>query len=408
MPPTNAQLRAKIDRPNQAMANRSRFQTTCPSVRKWLLQIENACRIKGTQVEEAIAKLPGIVGSVMEKPASGWSYTGRRRQCWSICSRKPSTCAPRFESSNYQAALREKLQQLKQTADIETYNGEYRALIFRVEGMSELDQVLNYANGLKPCTRTYVKLEKSATLRAAMDLVLQYEVTHFVDEARVRQDRSDKKKTSAGKASTQGDAAKASPSVEKDVSKPRSSRRRPKVAKLALASAARSPVILGLIASRGRSYKANRERQTTPVNEGPAVVKSVARALKVDNVSINVLCANPLVYKSSPLFSIHGAASAGEKHISTSSMLLDRGATTIYVSKTWVEKNKLTTMRFQEKNIRVKLGDNQIAEADLKLIALIIKVPGVDEAYKCVAVIYAIPDEFDSIPGYHSSRTYNP
>ncbi|OWZ09666.1 LOW QUALITY PROTEIN: hypothetical protein PHMEG_00017593 [Phytophthora megakarya] len=393
MPPTNAQLRAKIDRPNQAMANRSRDE----GVREWLLQIENACRIKGTQVEDAIAKLPGIAGSVMEKPASGSSYTGRQQQCWSICSRKPPT-SPRFESSNYQAAQREKLLQLKQTADIEMYNGEYRVLIFRVEGMSELGQVLNHTNGLKPCTRAYVKLEKSATLSAAMDFVLKYEVTHFVDEARVRQDRSDKKKTSAGKASTQGGRSQNKPFRAQGRFKARIIKTKAKGGETRACFYCKKP---GHI----RSYKASRERQTTPVNEGPAVVKSVARALKVDNVSINVLCENPLVYKSSSLFSIHGEASAGEKHISTSSMLLDRGATTIYVPKTWVEKNKLTTMRLQEKNIRVKLGDNQIAETDLKLIALTIKIPGVDEAYKCVAVIYAIPDEFDCIPGIKGTKT---
>jgi hypothetical protein len=103
-----------------------------------------------------------------------------------------------FEASNYQAVLREKLQRPKQTADIETYNGEYSALIFRVEGMSILDQVLCYANGLKPRTRSYVKLENPDTLSDAMDLAVKYEVTHFVEEARERHPERDKRSSSTG------------------------------------------------------------------------------------------------------------------------------------------------------------------------------------------------------------------
>ncbi|GMF20525.1 unnamed protein product [Phytophthora fragariaefolia] len=104
-----------------------------------------------------------------------------------------------FEASNYQAVLREKLHRLKQTADIETCNGEYSALIFRVEGMSVIDQVLYYANGLKPRTRSYVKLENPPTLSDAMDLAVKYEVTHFVEEVRDQQPRRDKKFSSAGR-----------------------------------------------------------------------------------------------------------------------------------------------------------------------------------------------------------------
>ncbi|KAG2821990.1 hypothetical protein PC129_g4632 [Phytophthora cactorum] len=51
-------------------------------------------------------------------------------------------------------------------------------------------------------------------------------------------------------------------------------------------------------------------------------------------------------------------------------MLLDCGATTIYVSRRWVNANKLETTKFSDKNIRVKLGDNQIVEAELEVLPL--------------------------------------
>ncbi|KAG6610400.1 uncharacterized protein IUM83_19466 [Phytophthora cinnamomi] len=109
--------------------------------------IENACRINGIQIDDA----------------SRGAHVGDFRE----------HVLQHFEASNYQSVFREKLQRLKQTAEIETYNGEYSALIFRVEGMTVLDQVLCYANGLKPRTRSYVKLENPETLSEAMDLAVK-------------------------------------------------------------------------------------------------------------------------------------------------------------------------------------------------------------------------------------------
>jgi hypothetical protein len=206
--PTNAQLQAEIDRLSQVMAERTRVPSNLPKftgkrgedVREWLFQIENACRINGILIEDTSTRLPGIAGSAMEKPASGWflhwsSTTRSEEHTWGIFREH---VLQHFEASNYQAVLREKLQRLKQTADIETYNGEYSALIFRVEGMSILDQVLCYANGLKPRTRSYVKLKNPDTLSDAMDLAVKYEVTHFVEEARERHPERDKRSSSTG------------------------------------------------------------------------------------------------------------------------------------------------------------------------------------------------------------------
>ncbi|KAG3014079.1 hypothetical protein PC128_g7244 [Phytophthora cactorum] len=80
-------------------------------------------------------------------------------------------------------------------------------------------------------------------------------------------------------------------------------------------------------------------------------------------------------------------------------MLLDCGATTTYVSKRWVEQHQLQTAKFGEKNILVKLGDNQIIETELEVLPLDIMVSGIHEAYKCIAVVFLIHDEFDCILG---------
>ncbi|KAG3181268.1 hypothetical protein PC128_g15227 [Phytophthora cactorum] len=181
--PTIAQLRAEIDWLNQAMADSTRVPSNLPKytgkrgedVREWQFQIEYACRINNIPIENTSSRLSGISGSAMEKPASCWflhwsSTTREEEHTWGIFREH---VLQHFEASNYQSALHENLQRLKQTADIEMYNGEYSALIFRVKGMSVLDQVLCYANGLKPRTRSYVKLENPETLSEAMDLAVK-------------------------------------------------------------------------------------------------------------------------------------------------------------------------------------------------------------------------------------------
>ncbi|KAJ8569032.1 hypothetical protein ON010_g6230 [Phytophthora cinnamomi] len=128
--PTNAQLLAEIDRLNQAMAERTRVPSNLPKVtgkrgedvREWLFQIEDACRINGIQIDDASVRLPGIAGSAVEKPASRWflhwsSTTRSEEHTWGNFREH---VLQHFEASNYQAVLREKLQRLKQTADIES------------------------------------------------------------------------------------------------------------------------------------------------------------------------------------------------------------------------------------------------------------------------------------------------
>ncbi|KAG2825540.1 hypothetical protein PC111_g9344 [Phytophthora cactorum] len=71
-------------------------------------------------------------------------------------------------------------------------------------------------------------------------------------------------------------------------------------------------------------------------------------------------------------------------------MLLDSGATKIYVSKRWVEKHQLQTAKFDGKNIPAKLRDNQIIETELEVLPLDITVSRIHEVYKRVAVVYKV------------------
>ncbi|GMF59803.1 unnamed protein product [Phytophthora fragariaefolia] len=92
--------------------------------------------------------------------------------------------------------------------------------------MNTIDQVLNYANGLKLRNRSYVKLENPKTLSAAMDLVIKYEVTHSVDDVRDRRSRQDKRKISADQAPKQDKSSKGKRFRGKGQFEPRSDSKR--------------------------------------------------------------------------------------------------------------------------------------------------------------------------------------
>ncbi|GMG15839.1 unnamed protein product [Phytophthora fragariaefolia] len=129
------------------------------------------CRINGHDASDSNATMPAIAGTSMEEPASGWflfwaSRTPAEEQTWG---RFTHDALAHFEASNYQAVLRQKPRQLRQTGDIEEYNGKYSSLIFRVENMSEVDQISYYCDGIKRATQAYVKLQNATTLSKAMD-----------------------------------------------------------------------------------------------------------------------------------------------------------------------------------------------------------------------------------------------
>ncbi|ETM47240.1 hypothetical protein L914_08028 [Phytophthora nicotianae] len=214
-------------------------------------------------------------------------------------------------------------------SDVETYNGEYSAIIFCDEGMSELDQVLNYANGLKQTTRSYVKLKTTETLSKAMDLAAKYEVTHYVDETRTRQVHQETRRLQLAKNLAKEGGTKEKIFRCKGCFKP------------------------------GTKPKYGKATRTCFYCKKPGHIKPDCHAWKKKQGEqgnekqrhINVLSENPIVYKSYPLFSVGGEISVNGKNFSTSTMLLDSGATTVYVSKHWVEKNKLPTTKIDGKNV---------------------------------------------------------
>ncbi|POM64578.1 Hypothetical protein PHPALM_19875 [Phytophthora palmivora] len=268
-----AELEAQLAQLRTEIFKRKRDE----DVRQWLFEVETLCRINGHDVTDSNDTLPAISITSMEEPASGWflfwaSRTPAEEQTWG---QFIHDALAHFEALNYQAALRQKLRQLRQTGDIEEYNRKYSSLIFRVENMSEVNQVSYYCDGLKRATQAYVKLQNATTLSEAMDQASKYEMSHFGGER--RPDRE----------------------------------------------------------------KPEREQRL-----------------------------HPLVLNCAPLFAVEGNMKQRDNKIGAK-FLLDC-----------------------ERMIKVKLGNNNIGEAVLKLAKITVCLGGAPN-YHCVAVVFDIPDEFD-------------
>ncbi|GMF28563.1 unnamed protein product [Phytophthora fragariaefolia] len=273
------------------------------------------------------------------------------------CDGRPSI----WVASNYQAVLRQKLRQLRQLDDIEDYNGKYSALIFRVENLSAVDQVSYYCDGLKRATQAFVKLQNTMTLSEAMDQAVKHEMSHFSGDHKVNREKPEREPR------FRGPPRPTSGSKKKPFT--------------------------------NRSYKPGHYLPTAQSKEGPGpdVARASKEDLTVNEITLNMLCEDPLVYNRAPLFSVDGEIIQSDNKFKTK-FLLDCGATTVYVSRAFVKEYGSKTQVYTERTIRVKLGDNKMGEAILGLVTIEIRLKNVPN-YQCVAVVFDIPEEFDCVLG---------
>ena len=120
---------------------------------------------------------------------------------------------------------------------------------------------------------------------------------------------------------------------------------------------------------------------------------------KVDNINLNLLCENPLVYKSTPLVTLNREIWNSSSKRFQARVLLDCGATTNYVARKFVIRNGLATTLHEGKDIQVTLGDNKTVTSKLEVTAIAVQVSPKEKPYTTVAIVFDIPDDFDCILG---------
>ncbi|KAE9092239.1 hypothetical protein PF010_g17883 [Phytophthora fragariae] len=242
-------------------------------VRQWLFQVETLCRINGHDATDSTAPV---------------------EQTWEQFTHD---ALAHFEASNYQAVLRQKLRQLRQTSDIEEYNGKYSSLVFRVENMSEVDQVSYYCDGLKRATQAYVKLQNATTLSEAMDQASKYEMSHFGGER--KPDREISERAQRFREPLSSNASRNKKPFNKRSYKP---------GHYAPMEQTKNGCVLPLRqawALQARLQQAEvraGKRPATPIEEGPDGESTSEEDLTVNEATLNLLCEDPLVYDRAPLF----------------------------------------------------------------------------------------------------------
>ena len=144
--------------------------------------------------------------------------------------------------------------------------------------------------------------------------------------------------------------------------------------------------------------------ETTSGLEGLDVVEPKHNEI---NISFNLLCENPLIYVSKPLFVLNRNIHNNTNKQYSARNLLDSGATTDYVSTKFINKNKIPVETFNDRQIQIKVGDNNIITTILVLADLSIILER-DFVYSFKAVVYDIPDEYDCILGMPFFELINP
>ncbi|GMF31078.1 unnamed protein product [Phytophthora fragariaefolia] len=307
----------------------------------------------GTTGTTTAPTLPSIAGTSLEDPASRWflfwaSRAPVEEQTWAQFTQD---VLAHFEASNYQAVLRQKLRQLRQVDDIEYYTGKHSALIFYVENMSEVDQVSYYCAGLKRTTQAYVKQQCAVPMSEATDQAAKYEMAHFGGDRKTDREEPKREQRFRGKPSTNHSQDKKLFSVHSSL------------------------VITHLWSKVKRPGKS----PATPVEEGPVVVRTGEVNLTVNEATPNPLCEDHLVYNRAPLFAEDGDLVQSDEKFKIK-FLLDCCATTVYVSRDFVNKHELETYAYPGRTIRMKLGDNKIGEAVPELAKINIRPKGVPKS----------------------------
>jgi hypothetical protein len=84
-----------------------------------------------------------------------------------------------FQPPNHWQIIRRQLKALRQTGSIQEYVHQFRNLIGQTTGMDPKDQALQFAEGLKSTTRTYVNFQAPTDLSTAINIAIAYDTAYF-------------------------------------------------------------------------------------------------------------------------------------------------------------------------------------------------------------------------------------
>lgn len=146
------------------------------SVCTWQLQLENLFVIQG--ITDGAIKIRYAVMGFKDAALSWWlqkKISAGNNEPYNGWATFIAGLKTAFQPANFQQHLRVQLRQLKQTGSVQDYTVRFLHLMGQIENMNEMDQVIQYTEGLKSSTRTEVAYNAPATLEDAINRATRFD-----------------------------------------------------------------------------------------------------------------------------------------------------------------------------------------------------------------------------------------
>jgi len=150
---------------------------TNESVTAWLIQVETMLSIQGITTEAT--KIQYATLGFRDAALSWWLQkkisAGTGAEPYNAWALFITGIKAAFQPVNFQQYLRIQLRKLKQTGSVQDYTTRFLNLMGQIEDMSDVDQVIQYTEGLKSATQMEVAYNSPATLEDAIDRATRYD-----------------------------------------------------------------------------------------------------------------------------------------------------------------------------------------------------------------------------------------
>jgi hypothetical protein len=150
---------------------------TKENVAAWLMQVEtifNAQQINDAAIRCYYAST-GMKGAALHWYLQQMTIHGNIGVPWADWNAFKTAVTTAFQPPNYQQYLRKQLRKLRQTGSVRDYTTQFQDIVGQITDMSDLDQVTQYSEGLKPSTRMEIDYQAPANLTQAIGLAIRYD-----------------------------------------------------------------------------------------------------------------------------------------------------------------------------------------------------------------------------------------
>lgn len=141
------------------------------SVSEWIFQVNRLLEVSGYTDREKII----IAANYLNDTALSDYIVEERENEITTWEQFKSYMLKRFTPKNLSEAIRNKLDQLRQTTSVEDYYIEYRRLATQLHDRSLTDKIKSFIDGLRPSLTAWVRYHNPKTVEDAFDIASRFE-----------------------------------------------------------------------------------------------------------------------------------------------------------------------------------------------------------------------------------------